>query len=354
VAKVTGLAGAITGLTGTAGLLALGKASATNVDRLGKLSTQLGISGTEVQKLQLQAELSGLKLDDLAKSFQRVTRLTGDAIAGSKEAGKIFDRLGLSTKALAESSPAKNFEAVILRLGKMRDATKRASIGNKLFEEQWQRLNPFIEGFVENGPEASRIFDKLGFGIDELSPRLRRAGEIEGIDMSLFRDATGDVEEMNDAMSKLMTRLTAFRDLFFSAFSPTVRDFIIDLTERLDEMVTAAGGADKLAAQLVEKTVRFGERAAEQFAKLNIEIGGVVEGIKAIVSLADSVVTGVRSAAATAQGMIIGDPVARMAQLTGQAPVNDAFSSDKSIRELEQINQTLREMSNFGSLVFNQ
>ena len=112
VLKVGGLAGAITGLAGGAGLLALARASSASVDAIGKLSTQLQVSGTDVQKLGLVAELSGLQSEDLIKATQRITRILGDASRGSKQAITLFGDLGVRWQDLQKVSPVERLRLV--------------------------------------------------------------------------------------------------------------------------------------------------------------------------------------------------------------------------------------------------
>ena len=153
VARVAGLGGAITGLVGGAGLVALSNASRDSVDRIGKLSTQLGVTGTEVQKLKLVAELSGVGVDELSKAMQRTARVFGDARAGSASAAEGFERLGLSLGELEGLAPLALFRQVVGRLAEVEDLTARASIGNDLFGRSWQQLGPLVEGFSdEPGP----------------------------------------------------------------------------------------------------------------------------------------------------------------------------------------------------------
>ena len=231
--KVGGLAAAITGVAG-AGLAwsRSGARASQSVDKVGKLSTQLGISGTEVQKLGFVAELSGIQSDDLVKALQRITRILGDAGRGSKEARKMFADLGLQWDQLKKVSPVGRLKLVTGALARTSDETRKAALGNKLFEEQWQRLGPLIAGFEESMRRANVVFDDLGFGIG---------------------GAAKNVESLNGNLTTASTMFTQFRDVVFAKTAPILDHFVVKLGRMAEGWIKANGGANALADTLVAK-----------------------------------------------------------------------------------------------------
>ena len=331
VARVGGLAAAITGLAGGAGLLALGKASARNVDAIGKLSTQLGISNTDVQKLGLVAELSGVKTEGLTKAMQRVTRMVGDAGAGGKEATKLFDRLGLSLADLTRVDAVTRFRMVVTALNGLNDATKKASIGNKLFEEQWQRLNPLLLGFEDSFKRAAMVFDKLKFGLG---------------------NAAGGVESLNDNFSVAQTMLTAFRDLVFAKVAPSLDHMVVSVGKLAEAWIEAEGGAGKLADTLINKVVGAAGAAVGPLQNLKDAVTGIawtfgvlVDSVQAVGQLgaaAAAAGSALLRGEASGAGAIVRDAGAEVANVfMGGAP-----GQEDTTAELKSQTELLRQIAN--------
>ena len=334
VLKVGGLAAAITGLAGGAGLIALAKTSASSVDAIGKLSTQLGISGTDVQKLGLIAELSGIKTESLVKAMQRVTRLVGDAGAGSKEAGKLISRLGLSYDELNKASSVERFQLVGGALNKLGNATEKASLGNKLFEEQWQRLNPLLLGFSENAGRARAVFDTLGLGIG---------------------DGAKGVESLNDNLTVAGTMLVAFRDLVFSKAAPALNEIVVQVGRLAEAWIKANGGAGALADTLLQNVQRALQSVGGMFETLKNAAAPflwVLDKISTLLNVIGHAQGGVVAAAGAVldgnfagAGRIISDLPGGLAAAAGFAQGGD----DGAVDELKEQTDLLREVVRNGA-----
>lgn len=332
VLKVGALAGAVSGLVGAAGLVGLARQSSESVDKVGKLSTQLGITGTEVQKLELVAELSGVSIETLSKAFQRTTRLAGDFQAGGKEASETFKRLGISLAEVRKASPVELFQRVISRLGEITSKSKQASIGNKLFAEQWQTLGPLIEGFNAAFRRAGIVFDDLKFGIG---------------------DGAKAVENLNDNLTVGQKALTAFRNLVFAKLAPDLDTLVIKLGRMAEAWVRSAGGADQLADVVVGKLraalpqiVGWARDVKASIDELRISIEGVGAAYQAVGDFLGRSAVG-------AQGVLTGDVNKINAAFPGAAAQAEGVAAEKSVKELEQINDTLRDIKNNGpGLVF--
>lgn len=212
-----GLAAAVTGVAGTVGLVRLGNAARSNVDDLAKLASKMGTTTTEAQELKLVAQLSGLGIEDMRKSLQRLTRLQGDAVRGNKQAIGAFDALGISLKQLESATPIQLFRATVDSLGRIDNAAERASKGNALFAETWQQLNPLIEGAPAAFGQAERVFRTMSLGLGE---------------------SAAQVEKLNDSLTVLGEIFTALRDKFFTGLAPV----LLEAVESITRLVEAAGG----------------------------------------------------------------------------------------------------------------
>ena len=96
------LKGAINFLSTAGGVALVGTfgAMATSLnktaDRIGKVSSKLGVSTEALQKLQFSAEQSGVSTETLNMAFQRFTRRIADARQGTGTALKAFQQMGIS------------------------------------------------------------------------------------------------------------------------------------------------------------------------------------------------------------------------------------------------------------------
>ena len=95
-----GLATAAVGLAGAVGIGALLSSMRDLGDRIGKVSTQIGISAVNLQKLQFSAEQSGLSTDTLNTAMQKFAINIGKANDGAKIQEEAFSSLGIETKNL--------------------------------------------------------------------------------------------------------------------------------------------------------------------------------------------------------------------------------------------------------------
>jgi len=330
IAKVGGLATAITGISGGVGLGVMAAQASRSLDAIGKLSTQLGVSGTDVQKIGLIAELSGVKTESLSKAMQRVTRLVGDAAAGGKQATELFERLGLSVEDLEKLSALERFRKVAGALNQLGSATEKASIGNKLFEEQWQRLNPLLEGFEGNMRRAIAVFDTMRFGIG---------------------DRAKPVEALNDNFTVIGKSIAAFRDLVFSKASPALNFLVVTAGRAAEEFIKAKGGADQLADSLINNVIDKVEKTIEVFDQLKEGLAFLSPVGGALKTLVDTQAGIAAGAAALARGEFAG-----AGRIAGEVFDNVFGAStpgdSEATKELEKQTQLLRQVVDNGATGF--
>ena len=262
-ANRVGLLGAATGALAAGGLLAQANASRLAVDSNAKLARNLGTSVAEVQKLAIVSKLTGTPIEDLSAGVLRLTRVVGDAQAGSSEARSTFDRLGLSWQLLSRVAPVDRFRLVIARAGELASKIERASVLNRIFEERWQRLGVVLEQGEAAFKRADAEVDGLGLGVRSLDQDLRKVlASASAADRAVFLSsekyrATSDVvEALNDNLAIAGTRWSAFADLVTANLAPTVNAFVSELLALNAEWIRAQGGADKLAAIVAARLVR--------------------------------------------------------------------------------------------------
>lgn len=125
-----GLAGAV------AGLALLTRASLKQIDILAKTSQKLGITTEALTGLRLAAEKTGLTTKNLDLGIQRMTRRIAEAAAGSGEAVKALDELGLSAVSLAQKSPDEQMLELADAFEKVTGQSDKVRLGFKLFDSE--------------------------------------------------------------------------------------------------------------------------------------------------------------------------------------------------------------------------
>ena len=190
-----GLATAAVSLAGAVGIGALMSSMRDLGDRIGKVSTQIGISATNLQKLQFSAEQSGLSTDTLNTAMQKFAINIGKANDGAKIQEEAFASLGIETKNLDGTTKTvfELFKETSDALGTLTDKTMQARLSSELFGR--------------TGVEMTVLFNEGSKGIKKYGDQLASVNGIIGNDSIIA------IQRFNDSWN-LMTK--------------TVRGFLLD------------------------------------------------------------------------------------------------------------------------------
>jgi methyl-accepting chemotaxis protein len=127
-----------------------------------------GLSVGNIQTLQFAMELTGGNAEAAGVMIQRFERSIFEASAGSGEAYKDFQRLGVSLHELRTASPTELFMKTLDGFKGITDASERADIQMRLFSRSAQRLGPVLV-------QGSAGFDKMKEQLDETSARMNQS-----------------------------------------------------------------------------------------------------------------------------------------------------------------------------------
>ena len=170
-------------LAGVGGLGALTTNLLSTADKLGKVSSKLGIATPELQKFQFAAEQSGIHSNTLNTALQRFTRRLEDAKKGVGPAKDAFDDMGLSFSNLdgTTKTAEQMFLEVADAMSGIDDQSKKVSLAFKLFDSEGVSLI----NMLQNGSGA----------IKEMGDQLEDFGGI------IDDDAIKATERFNDAVN---------------------------------------------------------------------------------------------------------------------------------------------------------
>ena len=182
-----GLATMAVGVAGTMGIGALMGSLRDLGDRRGKVSTQIGISAENLQKLQFSAEQSGLSTDTLNTAMQKFAINIGKANDGAKIQMEAFQSLGVETKNLdgTTKSVFELFKDTSDQLGSLTDKTLQARLASELFGR--------------TGVEMTVLFNEGAEGIERYGRQLSSVNGIMG------NDSIDAIQRFNDSWN-LMTK----------------------------------------------------------------------------------------------------------------------------------------------------
>jgi len=222
------LKGAISFLSTAGGVALVGTfgAMATSLnktaDRIGKVSSKLGVSTEALQKLQFSAEQSGVSTETLNMAFQRFTRRIADARQGTGTALKAFQQMGISLQGVggrAKTAEELFFEVADSMKG-MESETEKVSLAFKFFDSEGVSL----VNMLQNGSGVLKDF----------------GNQLESVGGIIDSKAIKATERFNDALNLLSK---ASRGIF-SDLVLGIDDFINRVPKALSKIQKFIGGEE--------------------------------------------------------------------------------------------------------------
>lgn len=207
---------------------------ASDLDRVAKTSTRLGIGTEELSKLEFAAELAGVQSNQLALGLQRLVRRTAEAANGTGEARKALEELGLDAVELNRLSPDQVFLRVADAMQNVTNQSDRVRIGFKLFDAE--------------GVALINTMNRGAAGIREAGDELERLGGV------ITPEATQQAELFNDSITRLNSNLDGLTQTLGVPF-------LTGLNELFD--ITGLGAQRQDLAGVTEQITELLERRSE-------------------------------------------------------------------------------------------
>lgn len=133
-------------------------------DSIDKGSQKMNMSAKQYQKWAYAMELSGSSIEELREGYNQMSGQISQAVNGTKESQKAFQRLGVNLKDTKGNlrSTGDIFEDVVVSLQNMDNATERTALAYKLFGESVSKLNPLLNNNANFLREVVRTQNALG------------------------------------------------------------------------------------------------------------------------------------------------------------------------------------------------
>ena len=233
------------GLIAVAGVAGMGlmiKSSIQVIDKLGKVSSKLGVTSQELQRFRFAAKLAGVEETALDMGLQRFIRRVGEAAQGTGEAKDALKKMGIQlTNSNGSVRSATNLLGQVANaLKKTKDPAERLRLAFKLFDSEGVAMVNMLKGGKTALNATMMEADKLGFVLSD--------------------KVVKSVQLANDAWFKMGKALTGVKDKMAGALAPALEKVATKWTEfttGFSKQIEPLWGA--LEFQMSRITNRFGD-----------------------------------------------------------------------------------------------
>lgn len=214
--------GAVTALAGGA-FATLIKQQVDAGDEIQKLSQRIGASTEALSQYRFVAERTGVTFNTLTMGWQRQTRRIAEAAAGTGEAKKALEEMGLSAQALIKLAPERQFEIIADKIMEVEDASKRVALAQKIWDSEGVKLLQTIQG-------GSKALQELRQQADDAGRTLTR---VQADEMAAFNDMLTDMSSAAQGFSQSVATwmVPALTNLlsYLSSASQGIKDLLIEM-----------------------------------------------------------------------------------------------------------------------------
>ena len=181
-------------------------------DSIDKGSQKMNMSVEQYQKWAYAMELSGSSIEELREGYNQMSGQISQAVNGTKESQKAFQRLGVNLKDTKGNlrSTGDIFEDVVVSLQNMDNATERTALAYKLFGESVSKLNPLLNNNANLLREVVRTQNALG---SQMSDNL-----------------VAESAKFQDAIATLGQAWQGFKNLLGETFLPIIQKVVVWIT----------------------------------------------------------------------------------------------------------------------------
>ena len=142
------------------------RAALDYADAIGKTADKIGLSTESLQALRFAAEQSGVETRNLDMAMQRFARRTGEAVSGTGELVKTYQRLGINLR--DANGQIKTTEELLVEYAA---AIQKAGTSQ-------EQLALAFKAFDSEGAALVNMLRDMNGGYDELIAKAREAGVV--------------------------------------------------------------------------------------------------------------------------------------------------------------------------------
>lgn len=224
--------GAVMATAAVAGVTVLTKRSMESIDAIAKMADRLGDTTKALVGLQHAGQITGITIEVMGKSLERLVRTIGEVRTGTSEAKETFEMLRLSADELATMQPSQAFVRVAEAISMLTTRADQAQASYRLF-----------------GRQGVALINTLMLGRKGLAGM---AAEAEKLGLTFNRIDAAQVEAANDSITRLKSVITGLGRTLAVELSP----FIQAASDRLVEMGTSGEGMGAMVVGSMEAVAK--------------------------------------------------------------------------------------------------
>lgn len=220
--------GAAASLALGGGLLAILSKNTAAIDKMAKAASKLGVGVEALQKLNFIAERTGVSVETMGTSIQRMIRRVSEAAKGTGEAVAALEELNLNATDLARLSPDKQFEAISAAMKDVATQGDRVRLAMKLFDTEGVSL------------------------VNSMAADIKALGaEFDGLGITITKRQAAMASSFEDSKTTLKTLLSGFGRVFSAEVAPALEKVV----KRIISMIKEMGGLRVVAIKFAKATI---------------------------------------------------------------------------------------------------
>lgn len=195
---------AILAVAGPAILGSLVKSAIDAGDEMRDMSKKLGVSTEDLSRYKYAADLSGVSMGVLTKSWQKMSVGISEANKGSGVAAESIKALGLNVNDLINLSPARQFEAIAGAMDGVSNTSDKLKMAGDIF-----------------GGKGTAVLQMMADGKDGMLALTKQADEYG---LTLDGSVADSMDEFNDNIGQMKGKSDGMILTFTSALVPALND----------------------------------------------------------------------------------------------------------------------------------
>lgn len=279
------IAGAFTAVQGA--ITAMVVDFAAGADETNKLARRIGTTAEVIQEFDYVAERSGVSVDLMRGSLEKLNGKASQAAAGSAEMADTFAELGISAEQFAAASPDEKFDQIAAAMAGLPTDADRTRVAMKLFEEEGRSMVTVFEGGAE--------------GIAKMRQEAR--------DLGLFStEDAKNAEEFNDRMLDVKRAFGGIKNVVGAALVPELTKLMEGFVEFFKENREAISGG--LVAFFKAAAVALNGLVIAMGLFAAFKVGSMMMAAAQGVAMLGTAIKGVRIAALLMNAAVLMIPIA--------------------------------------------
>lgn len=203
------------------------RTSLDRLDKIGKVSTKIGVGVEALQKMRFAGQLTGVEITTMDMALQRFTRRTAEAAVGTGEAKAAFKELGIDAKRFIRLPLERRMIELADAFAKVENKQTRLRLAFKLFDS-----------------EGAALVSTLGGGSDALQDMFAQAQKA-GI---FTAEDIAKAEAANDAILRISKTLEFIAGKIAIELSPAIDK----LTNSLQKLGFTGEGTGKVIGAAID------------------------------------------------------------------------------------------------------